>query len=143
MHFYYSCVAGPYRPPVQIFKSVPDCSPVSMAWGGLQDHRVTQPCSASTMHLLHLLSPPAYLYPTVAHPQNENTSCIYTLNIQSEVHMEISHSMRKQHVHMLRGTDLLVFLHQVCDSHGWLLPCLSPPLALPLAAQHNNLSLPS
>lgn len=143
MHFYYLCVAGPYRPPVQIFRSVPDCSPDSMAWGSLQDHKVTWACSASTMLLLHLLSPPAYLYPTVACPQNENTSCIYTLNIQSEARMGISHSTRKQHGCMLHGMDLLAFLRQVCDLHGWLLSCLPPLLALPLAAQHNHLSPPS
>lgn len=114
-----------------------------MAWGSLQDHKVTWACSASTMLLLHLLSPPAYLYPTVACPQNENTSCIYTLNIQSEARMGISHSTRKQHGCMLHGMDLLAFLRQVCDLHGWLLSCLPPLLALPLAAQHNHLSPPS
>jgi len=91
LHFCHSCVAGLYRPPVEIFKSVPDCSPDSMAWGGLQDHRVTRACTAPTMHLLHLLSPPGYLYPDVAHPQNEKPSCIYMLSIQTEAHAEICH----------------------------------------------------
>lgn len=113
---------------MQIFKSVPYCSPDSMAWGGLQERTVTRACSAPTMHLLHLFSPPAYLYPTVAHPQNESTSCIYTLNIQTEAHMGISHSTRKQHVHTLHGMDLLAFPHQVCDLHSWLLSCLPSPL---------------
>lgn len=143
MHFYYSRVAGSCRPPVQIFKSVPHCSPNSMAWGGLQELRVTWVCSSPAMHLLHLQSPPAHLYPTVAHPQNENTSCIYTLNIQTEAYMGFSYFIRKQHVHMLHGMDLLAFPHQVRNLHSWLPSCLPPPLVLPLAAQHSNLPPPS